>query len=296
MDHCDTSNAGWQNLGRRKDKRPPATQDMLFIRGLTESGVAILADGTLSRLIEVEPIDMTMKDPSERERIYAWYTDWIRNLRHPTAIQIVIASTPQDISPWLEQLRQKRNDWEMLAEASRLEDDPQNEMAARRMATALANQVSFIENAHARTRPLVDRYFVTVFYNPFPMRGKRRTLDPATYQQAEEELDRRVRRVADGLARVAEGQVTILDAHQVAAVVGDFYHRPSGRGSRYWTQGSANRSHLSPIESCESPHLQLAPSLAAGLQMDQQPGKQPTGYAGELMPCDATQTAGDDWT
>ena len=44
---------------------------MLFIRGLTESGVAIMADGTLSRVIEVGPIDMTMKDPAERERIYA---------------------------------------------------------------------------------------------------------------------------------------------------------------------------------------------------------------------------------
>jgi hypothetical protein len=260
---------------------------MLFIRGLTESGVAIMADGTLSRVIEVGPIDMTMKDPAERERIYAWYTDWIRNLRHPTAIQIVVASTPQDISPWLERLRQRRDEWEAMAEGARLEGDTHGEASAWRMATALASQVSFIEEAHARIRPLVDRYFVTVFYNPFPLRGKRHTLDPATFQQAEAELDRRVRRVVDGLARVTEGQVTILDAHQVAVVVSDFFHRPADRG--------ALRSSLSPPGAAESPRLRLAPSLAAGLgsRAWQLPGN-PTGTPEWVN--GAIQEVGDDWS
>lgn len=261
------------SLERRRDRHPPATQDMLFIRGLTESGVAIMADGTLSRVIEVGPIDMTMKDPTERERIYAWYTDWIRNLRHPTAIQIVVASTPQDISPWLERLRQRRDEWEAIAERTRLEGDTRGEASAWRMATALAGQISFIEEAHARIRPLVDRYFVTVFYNPFSVRGKRHTLDPATFQQAEAELDRRVRRVAEGLARVGEGPVTILDAHQVAAVVSDFYHRS-----------------LSPTGAAESPRLRLAPSLAADIQRVQRPTRRSTEQV-----CGATQEAGDDW-
>ena len=107
--------------GGRPKRALPATQELLFIRGLTESGVAILADGTLSRVIEVEPVDMSIKDPAERERIYAWYADWIRNLRYPTAVQIVVASTPQEISPWLEGLRQRRDEWGALAEGARLE-------------------------------------------------------------------------------------------------------------------------------------------------------------------------------
>ena len=290
--------AGWRNPRRRRDRQPPATQDMLFIRGLTESGVAIMADGTLSRVIEVGPIDMTMKDPAERERIYAWYTDWIRNLRHPTAIQIVVASTPQDISPWLERLRQRRNEWAALVEGARLEGDTRGETLAWRMATALASQVSFIEEAHARIRPLVDRYFVTVFYNPFSVRGKRHTLDPATFQQAEAELDRRVRRVADGLARVAEGQVTILDAHQVASVVSDFYHRPADRPAVHGIFDGTLRSSLSPRGATEPPRLRLAPSLAAGLHDSElQSAVDPTGDCAtnpERM-CGAAREAGGDW-
>ncbi len=273
MDLFNNNPAGWRGVGHRRDRHPPATQDMLFIRGLTESGVAIMADGTLSRMIEVGPIDMTMKDPAERERIYAWYTDWIRNLRHPTAIQIVIASTPQDISPWLERLRQRRNEWEALVEGARLDGDTHGEASAWRMAAALARQVAFIEEAHARIRPLMDRYYVTVFYNPFPVRGKRNTLDPETFQQAEPELDRRVRRVIDGLTRVAEGPVTVLDAHQVAAVVSDFYHRS-----------------LSPAGAAESPRLRLAPSLVADIQRAQRP----TGRSTEQV-CGTTLEAGDDW-
>ncbi|MBC8255639.1 MAG: hypothetical protein H8E35_16645 [Ardenticatenia bacterium] len=279
---------GFLNSGRRRDGGPPPTQDILFIRGLTESGVAIMADGTLSRMIEVGPIDMTMKDAAERERIYAWYTDWIRNLRHPTAVQIVIASTPQDISPWLERLRQKRDDWETMAEQAHLEGDSAGEASAKQMAAALAHQISFIEEAHARVRPLVDRYFVTVFYNPFPAlspglrpaRGKRNTLDPETFQKAEAELDRRVRRVADGLARVAEGSVTILNAHQVAAVVGDFYRRflsPAG------TAGALQ------------PRVRLAPSLAAGLE-SAPPEIPPTAGLSSERVCGATPEAGGDWT
>ena len=259
------SPAGWRGVRHRSDRQPPATQEMLFIRGLTDSGVAIMADGTLSRLIEVGPVDMTMKDPAERERIYAWYADWIRNLRHPTAIQIVVASTPQDISPWLERLRQRRYEWEALAERARLEGDTDGEASAWRMATALAGQISFIEEAHARTRPLVDRYFVTVFYNPFPLRGRRHTLDPATFRQAEAELDRRVRRVVDGLARATEGEVTVLDAHQVAVVVSDFFHRPAERPAVHGIFDGTLRSSLSPPGADEPPRLRLEPSLAAGL-------------------------------
>jgi hypothetical protein len=225
---------------------------MLFIRGLTESGVAILADGTLSRVIEVEPVDLAMKDPAERERLYAWYADWIRHLRHPTAVQIVIASSPQDISPWLARLRRRQAAWEAAAgQAGRECSGPAaGHPPAGRLADALGRQIAFIEEAHARIRPLVARYYVVVFLNPFPLRtsGRRSTIDPETFQKAEAELDRRTARVAEGLARVVEAPVRVLDAHQVAAVVGGFYHRTP-----------------SPDVSTGEPYPHLAPSLACGL-------------------------------
>jgi hypothetical protein len=67
----------------------PPTQLHLNLRCFI-GDVLIASDGTLARVLEIEPVDLTKADPDEAAFVRSQFGRFVSSIRFPDAIQIVI--------------------------------------------------------------------------------------------------------------------------------------------------------------------------------------------------------------
>lgn len=197
----------------------PPTQDHLHVRGIVE-GVVISDDGTLARVMEVSPVDLTMMGLGEQERYRLAFGRAIASIRHPLAIQIVIASRPQTCDEYRRRLKARA---QRLAHRAALSEDPAERDRRERMAERALRWVAFVETQLSFVRPLEEQYLIVVWYNPFPVRAKRRILSYDKFQEGKRELERRFTLVMN-VMRQADLQVRGLGDQELLAVMYRFYH------------------------------------------------------------------------
>ncbi|MDY7080796.1 MAG: hypothetical protein SXV54_28265 [Chloroflexota bacterium] len=197
----------------------PPTQDHLHVRGIVE-GVVISDDGTLARVMEVLPVDLTMMGQGERERYRLDFGRAIASIRHPLAIQIVIASRPQTCDEYRRRLKARA---QRLAHRAALSEDPAERDRRERMAERALRWAAFVETQLSFVRPLEEQYLVVVWYNPFPLQAKRRVLSHERFQEGKQELERRFALVMN-VMRQADLQVRPLSDQELLAVMYRFYH------------------------------------------------------------------------
>lgn len=197
----------------------PPTQDHLHVRGIVE-GVVISDDGTLAKVMEVSPVDLTMMGQDEQERYRLAFGRAVAAIRFPLAIQVVIASRPQTCDEYRRRLKVRAQE---LARRSALADEPaRREQLERRAGRALL-WAAFIETQLSFVRPLEEQYLIAVWHNPFPVRAKRRLLSHEKFAEGKEELERRFGLVMS-IMQQADLQVRELGDRELLAVMYRFYH------------------------------------------------------------------------
>lgn len=199
----------------------PPTQLHLNLRCFV-GDVLIASDGTLARVLEIEPVDLTMADPDEAAFVRSQFGRFISSIRFPDAIQIVMATYPQNLKVYLDRMRALSAT--RLREAEALRDaDAAWSMREERLGHRLLRWVTFIEFALKEVRPIENRYFVVVFHNPFIARTSTRTMTKEMFEKAATVLNRKLAHVQGELAH-AGLQARELPADEVAEIVYFFYH------------------------------------------------------------------------
>jgi hypothetical protein len=230
-------------------KQLPATQGHINVRKFVD-GILIAGDGTMAYVLEVEPLDIGLLEPSQATWIKEQFGRMISQIRFPHAIQIVVGSYPQNMSAYLERL-QDRARQELQAAAQGPTPQAQRH---QRMADRLAGLQRFIEQSLELVRPIESRYFVVVFHNPLLLRRDGERMTPEALARGRQQLEQLL-----GLVMAGLGQATLahrlLDEYEVAEVIHWFYHQ----------------SH-SPLAGRQTPLLRLMPSLI-GMEPSQAPGE-----------------------
>lgn len=206
----------------------PPTQDHLHIRGVVD-GVIVSDDGTMAKVMEIEPVDLLAMGQAERERYRMSFSRAVASIRAPLAIQVVIASQPQTCKEYLKRLKKRAND---MAQSAALETDQSERQRRKEMAHRARRWSAFIETQLTYVRPLEEQYLVVVWHNPFPLKAKRRVLSQDKFEAGKQELIRRFGLVRD-VFQNADLQVRELDDNALLAVVYRFYHwslSPQGIG------------------------------------------------------------------
>jgi len=219
----------------------PPTQLHLNIRCFA-GDVLVARDGSLARVLEIEPVDLTMADPEEAAFVRSQFGRFISSIRFPDALQIVMATYPQNLKAYLDRMRALSTTRLREAEALR-EADATTSRREERLGQRLSRWVAFIEFALQEVRPIENRYFVVVFHNPFVARSSTRTMTTQVFEKALAVLNRKLAHVQGELSHA--GLVAReLNAAEVAEIVYFFYHPV-----------------CSPLADQTPPRLRLVPSL-----------------------------------
>ncbi len=201
---------------------PPPTQLHLNIRRFV-GDVLVADDGTLAQVLEIEPVDLTMADPDEAAFLRAQFGRFISSIRFPDAIQIVMATFPQNLAAYLGRMRGLSDERLRQAELLR-EADPPRARRERRLGERLSRWAAFIQYTLEQVRPIENRYLVVVFHCPPALSpGRRRSQAPGATDRAIEVLGRKLSHV-EGELNHAGLKAHRLSATQVAELVYFFYH------------------------------------------------------------------------
>ena len=228
---------------KKQKSPPPPTQLHLNIRCFA-GDVLVARDGTLARVLEVEPVDLTMADPDEAAFVRSQFGRFISSIRFPDAVQIVMATYPQNLKAYLDRMRALSTIRLRQAEALRDVDAPRS-LREERLGQRLARWVAFIEFALQEVRPIENRYFIVVSHNPFVARTSTRAMTAEVFDKALAVLNRKLAHVQGELSH-AGLQARELAASEVAEIIYLFYHPV-----------------CSPLADQTPPRLRLAPSLIA---------------------------------
>ena len=212
------------NQSPRADKIGP-TEDLVDLLGLIGPAL-VLNNGTFVRMLEVAPVDLALVDPTVRDKFWGRFSDAMRQIKSPIAIQIVITTQPQDITPYL-------NNWETAAKGWRARAEATNEAhlqgRRQRMLQSTIETSAFLVAAHERLLPMQQRYYVVVSFNPFPeaqtSKKKELALSEKIATQALEKLDEHVALVKGALGRLAL-PIYDLDPVEMCQVIWEYYHHP----------------------------------------------------------------------
>jgi len=223
----------------------PPTQLHLNVRTFI-GNVLVADDGTLARVLEIEPADLTMADPDEAAFVRSQFGQFISSIRFPDAIQFVMATYPQNLKAYLDRMRGMLAQRLRGAEAMR-ETQPVQAGREERLGRRLERWIGFIEFALTDVRPIENRYFAVVFHNPFVSlaRGQKREMTVQVFDKAATVLHRKLAHVLGGLDH-AGLKWRLLEAEEAADVIYAFYHPV-----------------CSPLADQTPPRLRLMPSLVA---------------------------------
>ena len=242
----------------------PPTQLHLNIRRFV-GNVLVTSDGTLAAVLEIEPVDLTMADPDEAAFVRSQFGRFVASIRFPDALQIVMATYPQNLKAYLDRMRDLSATHLREAEALRDRDvDATCSVREMRLGHRLLRWVAFIEFALKEVRPIENRYFVVVFHNPFIARTSTRVMTSEVFEKAAAVLNRKLAHVQGELAH-AGLQAREMKADEVAEIVYFFYHPV-----------------CSPLADQTAPRLRLMSSVIATGQgwapdREVQPGADATG-------------------
>jgi hypothetical protein len=193
------------------------------VRGVVD-GIVVSDDGTLARAMEVQPLDLSMMAPGQRERHRLMFARAIAAIRDPLAIQIVIASRPQTCREYLKRLKRRA---ETMVQKAALTDEDEPDLRRRRetMAERAMHTAAFVETQLSFVRPLEEQYLVVVWHNPFPIKAKRRVLTCQRFEKGKDELARRFGLVKS-VMEDADLEVRALGDEEILGVIYRFYHFP----------------------------------------------------------------------
>ena len=221
----------------------PPTQLHLNIRCFV-GDILVASDGTLAAVLEIEPVDLTMADPDEAAFVRSQFGRFVSSIRFPDAIQIVMATYPQNLKAYLDRMRALSA--QRLRDAEALRDgDAAVARREARLGHRLLQWVAFVEFALKEVRPIENRYFVVVFHNPFIARTSTRTMTKEMFEKAATVLNRKLAHVQGELSHTGL-QARELSASEVAETVYFFYHPV-----------------CSPLADQTAPRLRLVSSLIA---------------------------------
>lgn len=177
----------------KKKKAIPSAQAHVSIAEIKNDTV-VMKDGTLRAVLMVSSINFGLLNEEEQDAIISSYVSFLNSLDHP--LQICIQSRQLNIGPYLEGLKERR-------------DNIENEL----LKTQMSDYISFINETVTMRNVTSKQFYVLVPYDP--MTNKKKgfwarlgdALNPVNlirlkediFKRRKAELDARVRLVESGL-------------------------------------------------------------------------------------------------
>lgn len=156
--------------GDKKLSRIKSTQSFLPIRDVKD-GIIQTKDDRYVKLMEFQPINFELRSPDEQATIISQFSAAIRSM--PKTVHIKITTTPSDVTPFINDLRDRYN----------AED---NEGCR----TLIADQMQYISNV-SRTQGVSRRFFLSFEYEQGSGFRKR-----PTFEEIYQDLNRQARSIA----------------------------------------------------------------------------------------------------
>ena len=186
----------------------------------------VLQNGTFVRMIEVMPVDLERGDASLKARFWSSFADVMRRIRPPLGIQIVVTTSPQDISPYLKRWEEAARKWMLRSERS---VEPHDRDRRARMAVSALETGGFLLAAHERLMPMQQRYLIVVFHNPFPeahtKKKQEHVLNPKVVHEALDQLEENVQMVRAAFSSLSLPMYD-LDPPSMCLALWEHYHHP----------------------------------------------------------------------
>jgi len=180
----------------KKRKAISTTQSHVPIAEIKNDTV-VMKDGTLRAVLMVGSINFGLLNEEEQEARIASYVSFLNSLDHP--LQICIQSRKLNIEPYLDGLRERRENIE-------------NEL----LKTQISDYIAFIKEIVTMRNITTKQFYVVIPYDPLTNKKKSfwsrlgDALSPTnlirlkeeTFRKRKEELETRVRLVANGLSNM----------------------------------------------------------------------------------------------
>lgn len=125
-----------------KEKKGKPTQSLIRLKEIRD-GVLILKDGTMRAVLMISSVNFALKSEDEQNAIIFAYQDFINSLDFP--IQITISSRKADITPYIEQVKELR-------------DQQQNDL----LRVQMQEYISFVSELVKDSNIMTKTFFVTI--------------------------------------------------------------------------------------------------------------------------------------
>ena len=232
----------WQHNGHdeeyRDGRRYPPTQDHILAREVRD-GVLVLKDHTLVAAIGIQPLDLSLLAPEEREAKLMQYEEALKEIRFP--FQIIVGTKPQQVDAYMAyleecaQLRQKEG--------------------RHRLADLARGQALIIRNVARRATAQLRHFLIALAYDDPAIVAQRATrrvseLTAEQFGRGQQELSKRASHLILCLQRIGL-EAWRLDEREITAELANFYHprlpRQEAVGDEYFTTSRLPRNGDNPL-------------------------------------------------
>jgi hypothetical protein len=202
------------------------TQNLIRLAEIRD-GVAILNDGTLRATLMVSSVNFALKSEDEQNAIIYGYQDFLNALDFP--LQVTISSRKMDITPYLEEVRQRRD--RQVNELLRLQMD---------------EYINFVGELVKNSNIMTKTFFITI---PFSVQQNKKegllsrfsksakgaagkfTMNDQEFEHNRSQLLQRVEQVATGLRGIGLRLIP-LQTQEILELFYTMYNPTTSRNQR----------------------------------------------------------------
>lgn len=211
---------------KSKEKKGKPAQDLVRISEIRE-GVVILSDAGMRAILLVSSVNFALKSEDEQNAIIYAYQEFINSLDFP--IQISISSRKMDITPYLEEVKHKR-------------DTQKNELLRLQMNEYIDFVGGLVENSNIMSKT----FFVTISFSVVQNKKEnflgrifkgvksatgKHTFNDQEFEHARNQLFQRVEQVAVGLRGIGL-RVVPLQTQELLELFYNMYNPSTSRNQR----------------------------------------------------------------
>lgn len=209
-----------------KEKKGKPTQSLIRLKEVRD-GILILNDGSMRSVLMISSVNFALKSEDEQNAIIFAYQDFINSLDFP--IQITVSSRKADITPYIEQVKQLR-------------DQQQNEL----LRVQMNEYINFVGELVKDSNIMTKTFFVTIpfsvtqnkkvgFFDRFfkgarAAAGKQKISD-SEFEHYRSQLLQRVEQVAGGLRAIGL-RIVPLQTAELLELFYNYYNPKTSHNQR----------------------------------------------------------------
>lgn len=207
-------------------KKGGVTQNLIQVKEMRD-GILILNDGTMRAVLMVSSVNFALKSEEEQNGIIFAYQDFINSIDFP--LQITISSRKMDIVPYLEKVKQLRD--QQKNELLRLQMNEYINFVAELVKDSnIMTKSFFVTIPFAVTQSKQEGFFNRLFKGAKAAAGKQ-VLTDSEFDHYRTQIMQRVEQVAVGLRGIGL-RIVPLQTQELLELFYNFYNPNTSRDQR----------------------------------------------------------------